>query len=77
MDSLGDGITAGEAGPTMMRTPPLWGVRAKSLLLHDGRAPDLPTAIILHDGQGRQAATMFQNLSNSEQQDLINFLDTL
>jgi hypothetical protein len=77
MDSLGDGITAGEAGPTMMRTPPLWGVRAKSLLLHDGRAPDLPTAIILHDGQGKPAAIMFQNLSSSEQQDLINFLDTL
>ena len=77
MGSLGDGITAGDAGPTMMRTPPLWGVRAKSLLLHDGRAPDLPTAIGLHDGQGKQAATMFQNLSSSQQQDLINFLDTL
>jgi hypothetical protein len=77
MGSLGDGITAGDAGPTMMRTAPLWGVRGKSLLLHDGRAPDLTTAIILHDGQGRLAATKFQELSSSQQQDLINFLDTL
>jgi Di-haem oxidoreductase, putative peroxidase len=30
MGSLGDGITSGAAGPTMIRTAPLWGVRAKS-----------------------------------------------
>ena len=77
MGSLGDGITAGDAGPTMMRTPPLWGVRGKSLLLHDGRAPDLTAAITLHDGQGKLAATLFGELAGSQQQDLINFLDTL
>ena len=55
MGSLGDGITSGAAGPTMMRTAPLWGLRAKSVFLHDGRASDLPTAISLHDGQGKAA----------------------
>jgi hypothetical protein len=45
MGSLGDGITSGSAGPMMMRTPPLWGIRAKSIFLHDGRASDIPTAI--------------------------------
>ncbi len=77
MGALGDGITSGTAGPTMMRTAPLWGVRAKSVFLHDGRAGDLPTAISLHAGQGQAASQGFQALSTSQQQDLVNFLDTL
>ena len=77
MGSLGDGITSGTASPTMIRTAPLWGVRAKSRLLHDGRADDLPTAISLHDGQGMPAAEQFEALSTSQQQDVVNFLDTL
>jgi Di-haem oxidoreductase, putative peroxidase len=77
MGSLGDGITSGTAGPTMMRTAPLWGLRAKSVYLHDGRATDIPTAISLHDGQGKAAAQAFQSLSAQQQQDLINFLNTI
>jgi CxxC motif-containing protein (DUF1111 family) len=77
MGALGDGITSGTAGPTMMRTAPLWGVRAKSVFLHDGRAADLPTAISLHAGQGQAASQGFHALSTSQQQDLVNFLDTL
>ncbi len=77
MGSLGDGITSGVAGPTMVRTAPLWGVRAKSVYLHDGRAGDLPTAISLHDGPGKAAATAFGALSTKQQQDLINFLMTI
>ncbi len=76
MGALGDGITSGGAGPTMMRTAPLWGLRAKSAFLHDGRAADIPTAIGLHDGQGKAAADAFKALSTQQQQDLINFLDT-
>ncbi len=77
MGALGDGITSGTAGPTMMRTAPLWGIRAKSVFLHDGRAGDIPAAISLHDGQGKAASQAFQALSTSQQQDLVNFLDTL
>jgi len=77
MGSLGDGITSGAAGPTMIRTAPLWGIRAKSVFLHDGRAGDIPTAISLHDGQGKAAATAFQALSAQQQQDLLNFLNTI
>ncbi len=77
MGSLGDGITSGAAGPTMMRTVPLWGLRAKSQLLHDGRAADIPTAITLHDGQGKPAARAFGALSAQQQLDVVNFLNTL
>ena len=77
MGSLGDGIASGTAGPTMMRTAPLWGLRAKSEFLHDGRAADLPTAIKLHDGQGKPAAQAFEALSAQQQLDVVNFLNTL
>lgn len=77
MGSLGDGITSGVAGPTMMRTAPLWGLRARSRYLHDGRAEDLNTAIILHDGQARKSAKTFESLSSQQQAELINFLGTL
>jgi mono/diheme cytochrome c family protein len=77
MGSLGDGIASGIAGPTMMRTAPLWGLRAKSQLLHDGRAGDIPTAIKLHDGQGKLAAQAFDALSAQQQLDVVNFLNTL
>jgi Di-haem oxidoreductase, putative peroxidase len=77
MGSLGDGITSGTAGPTMMRTVPLWGLRAKSQLLHDGRASDIPTAIKLHDGQGKPAAQAFNKLDAQQQLDVVNFLNTL
>lgn len=77
MGSLGDGITSGAAGPTMIRTVPLWGIRAKSVFLHDGRAGDIPTAISLHDGQGKAASTAFGTLSSQQQQDILNFLNTI
>ena len=77
MGALGDGITSGSAGPTMMRTAPLWGIRAKSVYLHDGRANDIPTAISLHDGQARSAAQAFKGLSTSQQQAVISFLNSL
>jgi CxxC motif-containing protein (DUF1111 family) len=77
MGSLGDGIASGAAGPTMMRTVPLWGIRSKSQFLHDGRAGDLPTAISLHDGQGKAASQAFGALPTDQQADLVNFLNTL
>ena len=61
----------------MMRTAPLWGVRAKSVYLHDGRAQDLPTAIALHDGQGKAAARAFGALTPAQRQDLLTFLGTI
>ncbi len=77
MGALGDGIASGVAGPRMMRTAPLWGVRAKSSYLHDGRAGDLVIAIVLHDGQAKASAKAFEALSPQQQTQLINFLDTL
>jgi CxxC motif-containing protein (DUF1111 family) len=61
----------------MMRTAPLWGIRAKSRFLHDGRAGTIAEAITLHDGQGSDAAEAFGRLSSTQQQQLIDFLNTI
>ena len=77
MGSLGDGITSGSAGPTMMRTAPLWGISVRTTFLHDGRASDVSTAISMHDGQGRSAAQAFSQLPSDRQQLLLNFVNSL
>jgi CxxC motif-containing protein (DUF1111 family) len=78
MGSLGDGIDSEpSAGPTMMRTAPLWGIRVRTTFLHDGRASDIGAAIALHDGQGKGAADAFSRLQSNQQQDLLDFVNSL
>lgn len=80
MGPLGDGVNDDPSIPhdeRLMRTMPLWGIRARQIFLHDGRATDLPGAIELHDGQGKAAAASFSALSAQDQQNLIDFLNTL
>ena len=77
MGALGDGITSGAAGPRQMRTAPLWGVRGKSRFLHDGRAESLAEAIGLHDGQAAAARNAFNALSAAQQQQVLDFLNTI
>jgi CxxC motif-containing protein (DUF1111 family) len=80
MGSLGDGIgNAGDqpAVTRRMRTAPLWGLRSRNLLLHDGRTTDRGAAIRAHAGQGAASATAFAALTAAQQSDLLAFLATL
>jgi CxxC motif-containing protein (DUF1111 family) len=80
MGSLGDQIgNAGDSTATtrLMRTAPLWGIRFRTKLLHDGRATDIPTAIKAHDGQAASAVRQFNNLSSRDQTTLVRFVQTL
>jgi CxxC motif-containing protein (DUF1111 family) len=75
---LADGIVEGKAGPADFRTPPLWGVDASGPpYLHDGRARDLSEAIGMHDGEARNARFRWEQLSPSDRDALIRFLQTL
>jgi CxxC motif-containing protein (DUF1111 family) len=78
MGSLGDniGLNPGDspAAARRMRTAPLWGIRFRNLLLHDGRTGDIATAIRAHDGQGAAAAAAFRALSPNNQSDLVTFV---
>jgi CxxC motif-containing protein (DUF1111 family) len=65
---------SGEAGPTEWRTTPLWGVADSAPYLHDGRAPTLHEAIILHGGEAAQASKRYASLSFGDRQALLAFL---
>jgi CxxC motif-containing protein (DUF1111 family) len=77
---LADGISQGNAGPQQFRTAPLWGVGQRLFFLHDGRTSDLAVAIAAHSSSGSEAnavITKFNNLSQSDQQAVLDFLRSL
>jgi CxxC motif-containing protein (DUF1111 family) len=80
MGALGDQI--GNAGDSLavtrrMRTAPLWGIRFRNFLLHDGRTSDIATAIRAHDGQGAAARNAFNALSTTNQGYVVAFVRSL
>lgn len=77
MGSLNDGIAQGAATGREMKTAPLWGLKARPTWLHDGRARTIDAAIIAHDGEGAISRTRFQQLSNTQRQQLLDFLNNL
>ena len=77
---LADGVSQGEAGPREFRSAPLWGLGQRLFFLHDGRTNDLVVAIRAHASNGSEANTVISNfasLSESEKQQLLNFLRSL
>lgn len=81
---LDDGYTEGSALTSEWRTPPLWGLGlsptttgGQYFLLHDGRARSIQEAILLHGGEAENSRVLFQELSSSEEEDLIKFLESL
>jgi CxxC motif-containing protein (DUF1111 family) len=77
MGSLGDGIEQAGAKGSEMRTAPLWGLRLRPSLLHDGRARTVAEAVRAHDGEAAAARNRFNTLSPTDQQALVAFLQTL
>jgi len=60
-----------------MRTPPLWGVRLRTRLMHDGASVTFFDAIRRHAGEARGEARRFIRLIDREQSALIAFLRSL
>jgi CxxC motif-containing protein (DUF1111 family) len=74
---LKDGITQGNAGPDQFRSAPLWGLGQRMFFLHDGRTSDLLKAIQDHaspSSEANQAIFLFRARSETDKQDLLNFL---
>jgi CxxC motif-containing protein (DUF1111 family) len=77
---LSDGVSQGEAGPREFRTAPLWGLGQRIFFMHDGRASDLIAAIRAHQSLGSEANVVvnrFVNLTETQKQNLLNFLRSL
>lgn len=86
----GDGIveTNGELTRNMVRTAPLWGVRTRDRLMHDGGSSSAPSnsgaqsftfneAILRHAGQATSSRNAFQALTPIQKTQLFKFLKSL
>jgi CxxC motif-containing protein (DUF1111 family) len=75
----GDGIVqnGGQETAQRMRTPPLWGVRTRTELLHDGRSNTFFDTIQRHRGAAQPVTNNFNSLSTTQQNQLITFLRSL
>ena len=60
-----------------MRTPPLWGVRTRSRLMHDGESLTFRDAILRHGHEARDARIRFSRLNADDQEALLTFLRSL
>jgi CxxC motif-containing protein (DUF1111 family) len=60
-----------------LRTPPLWGVRTRSRLMHDGASRDMSEAILRHDRQAATVTSAFRTLPATKQNQLLTFLESL
>ena len=60
-----------------IRTAPLWGVRLRSRLMHDGEATTLRDAILRHTGEATEVTRRFGKLKPKDQEALLQFLRSL
>ena len=60
-----------------IRTAPLWGLRLRSRLMHDGASVELGDAIRRHQGEAEEVAERFSRLKPAEQKALLAFLQSL
>lgn len=81
---LDDGYTEGNVETYEWRTPPLWGIGiqreiqgGKLYLLHDGRANSVKEAILYHGGEAEESKSKFEGLTAEEQNQLIQFIESL
>ncbi|MDP9122440.1 MAG: hypothetical protein M3O15_13915 [Acidobacteriota bacterium] len=75
----GDGIVqnGGQGTRNMVRTPPLWGMRTRNRLMHDGESLKRIDAILRHTNQADPVINNFINLSTTQQNQIITFLNSL
>jgi CxxC motif-containing protein (DUF1111 family) len=73
----GDGIVQGKATAVQVRTAPLWGLRTRTRLMHDGQSLTIRDAILRHGGQAAPATTAFKALSDADVATLFVFMNTL
>ncbi len=60
-----------------MRTAPLWGLRTRNRLMHDGLTSTAQEAIFRHAGQARGVTSAYRRLPADKQRQLLAFLASL
>jgi CxxC motif-containing protein (DUF1111 family) len=61
----------------LMRTAPLWALRTRNRLMHDGLSFTKQEAIARHTGQAEAVTQLYDALPAADQQKLLAFLDSL
>jgi CxxC motif-containing protein (DUF1111 family) len=86
LGTAGDGIVQGDAKGDEFRTPPLWGLRIRDPMIHDGSVLDptfaekVNSAILKHAAPASEAnisVAAYQALINPDKAKLFAFLDSL
>ena len=60
-----------------IRTAPLWGLRLRPRLMHDGASLTLRDAILRHHGEASHVSQQFEKLKRDDQEAIIEFLKSL
>jgi CxxC motif-containing protein (DUF1111 family) len=66
-----------ESSRNKIRTAPLWGVRLRPRLMHDGASLTLLDAIARHRGEASHVTQQFEKLKRPDQNAVIEFLKSL
>lgn len=66
-----------QCGRNKIRTAPLWGLRLRSRLMHDGNSITVIGAIGRHDKEAHEVRERFQRLNPADQQAVLTFLSSL
>jgi len=66
-----------ESSRNKIRTAPLWGVRLRPRLMHDGASVTFRDAILRHAGEAKHVTTEFEKLKSEDQDAIIEFLKSL
>ncbi len=66
-----------ESSRNKIRTAPLWGVRLRPRLMHDGASLTLQDAILRHRGEASHVSQQFEKLKREDQEAIIEFLKSL
>lgn len=75
----GDGIiqNGGTTSRNKLRTPPLWGLRTRSRLMHDLFNTTRHNTILRHTNEAEPVIQNYLNLSTTQQNQLLTFLNSL
>jgi CxxC motif-containing protein (DUF1111 family) len=66
-----------ESSRNKIRTAPLWGVRLRPRLMHDGASLTFRDAILRHSGEAVHVTQQFEKLKKEDQEAIVEFLQSL
>ncbi|HEY2590680.1 MAG TPA: di-heme oxidoredictase family protein [Steroidobacteraceae bacterium] len=70
-------LDAFQESANRIRTAPLWGLRMRTMLMHDGASVTFRDAIARHGGEATDVTKRFEHLSEADRESILEFLGSL